>query len=175
MFTSAISSLSEANAQAAAVEAQGVVSRGMSDANARFAELGAKDAISRGEKEATRIKKSARRLIGAQKTAAAASGIDPTVGSAASVQEDTAMLAAQDVLTVRNNAWREAWGLRAEAVNESARGAFAESAARASAKSTLASGGMQAITYGLRGAYYASEAYGSASKKPAPVKGKSNA
>src|SRR5690606_9108050 len=54
-------------------------------------------------------------LLGSQRAAAAASGVVVGEGSVADIAADTAALAAEDVVTIRANAWREAWGHRVQA------------------------------------------------------------
>ena len=54
-------------------------------------------------------------LLGAQKAAQGAAGINPDFGSAAAVRRDTSYFAAIDELTIRENAQREVSGLIAQA------------------------------------------------------------
>lgn len=80
--------------------------------NATMAREAAADATARGNQEAGRTRIKASQLIGAQKTAYAASGVDSTVGTAADVQASTRMVSELDAKTIENNAAREAWGFR---------------------------------------------------------------
>ncbi|MDB4893148.1 MAG: hypothetical protein JWL61_5003 [Gemmatimonadetes bacterium] len=72
------------------------------------------EATSRGEFDASRRAVAGRQMVGAQRAAAAASGIDANSGSAASIQADEAGLSAFDEQMIRNNAAREAWGFKAQ-------------------------------------------------------------
>lgn len=82
-------------------------------------------ATRRGAFEAARIRREGRRLIGRQIAAAAASGADPSSGSAADIQAGTARIVTTDELTARNNAFLEAQGYTQLAKNyrKQARGA----------------------------------------------------
>lgn len=59
-------------------------------------------------------------VLGAQRARLAASGIDLTEGSAASIPTDADYFGSIDEQTVRDNAAREAWGLRVQGTNQSA-------------------------------------------------------
>lgn len=106
-------------------------------ANAGLLEYRAEDAISRGETEAQRHEAATRSLIGSQRAAAASQGSDVNSGSALDAQESAAGMGALDALTIRNNAYREAWGYRVEAMNERFRGRFARRAGSFEAGQTL--------------------------------------
>ncbi len=56
-------------------------------------------------------------LLGQQRAAAAANGVDVNVGSAADLQADTVAFGRLDDLTIRNNAEREALGFEAQGTN----------------------------------------------------------
>jgi len=85
--------------------------------NASVAEAQAADAIARGAQDTYQHRAGVRRLIGAQRAAIGASGVDLGTGSALDVQMDAARLGELDELTIRNNAAREAWGFKVEAAN----------------------------------------------------------
>lgn len=65
----------------------------------------------RGEFEEARIRREGRRLIGRQTAVAAATGADPSSGSALANTMGTARVTETDALTARNNAFLEAQGL----------------------------------------------------------------
>lgn len=147
---SAASSLAGAYSQSEALKSQSDYQRSMSAINARFADIQGKDAIERGEKEAQKLKKGAKRTIGAQRAALAAQGIDVNEGSALELQEDTDKLSSEDAMQIRNNAWREAWGYRVQAQNISSQSAMSSIGANAQARSTLLTGGLNALAYGAK-------------------------
>lgn len=143
-----VSAVGQGYAQSQALKARGDYESRMMELNARRAELSAADAIRRGEKDATEVKKQAKKLVGSQRAAMAAQGIVLDDGSALDIQEDTAAMGAEDAMTVRNNAWREAWGFRTQASDYRGQAKFARMAARNEARTTLLTGGMRALGYG---------------------------
>lgn len=80
--------------------------------NAQLAEFAAADTVARGNREAAFQRMEGGDLVGRQKVAYAASGVDPTVGTAAAVQADTRARSEMDAMQIENNAAREAWGFR---------------------------------------------------------------
>jgi len=158
-----VSSLASGVMNAQAYRQQGEFQRQQFEFNKRIAETQAEDAIRRGDKDAVALKKSAKRLIGAQRTALAAQGIEIDSGSALDVQMDTAQLAAQDALTIKNNAYREAWGYKVQALDYGAKGQFAELQGRQQATQSLLTGGLGALSNFGQAGYYA---YGGDSRKP---------
>jgi hypothetical protein len=143
--------LNQANEQAKAQEAQGRYQQSMAEVNAMYADLQGKDAIRRGDAAATAIRKRGKQVIGAQRAALAAQGVVLDSGSALELQEETAELSAIDALTVKNNAWREAWGFKAETQAATAQGQMARFTSKANAQNTLITGGLQATNYGASG------------------------
>lgn len=147
-----------AYANARALEAQGYAQRQAFEMNAKFAEFNAKQALERGDEAAKAYKDHVNKTIGTQRASYAAQGVDVNSGSAMEVQKQTAELGAQDVLTIKNNAWREAWGMRVEAGNSRIQAQYAESTANATARATLLTGGLQAGAQGASG--YSKYKYG---------------
>jgi len=139
--STAITSISQAKAQKAA----GAYQQQTYEQNARLAEIQAQDAIDRGETDAKNNDKKTKVLIGAQRARLAAQGIDIESGSALDVQTDTAAAGAEDSLTIRNNAWRESWGYKVQALNYRTGGNFAMLTANNAANQTILTGGMQAV------------------------------
>jgi hypothetical protein len=129
-------------AQAGAADAQADFQKSQANTNAVYAEMQGADAIKRGDKEARALKGQGKKLIGSQRAAAAAQGIEVDSGSALDTQEDTAGLVAEDALTIKNNAWREAWGYKVQASNYQGQGAMAGLAAKNTSRSSLVTGGL---------------------------------
>lgn len=77
----------------------------------------AADALARGEQEASRYQVQLDQLLGRQRTAAASQGIAIDSGSAAQVTADTQKFGAEDLTTIRENAAREAYGLKRQGQN----------------------------------------------------------
>lgn len=116
------------------------------DLNRDLAAFQAEDAIRRGDKEAVAKQKQTKQLIGAQKVALAASGVEIDSGSALDIMEDTAAIGASDVMTIKNNAWREAWGYKVQANNLKGQSEFSRIAGANASRNTLAAGNMNALT-----------------------------
>jgi len=137
--------LNQANQESKSQKAQAAYQKTMFDINASQAELQADDAIRRGDKDAQKATLQGRQTIGAQRAALAAQGIEVDSGTALELQADTRVAAAQDAMTIRNNAWREAWGFKAEALNASLQGRMSTIAGNARANATMTTGGIQAF------------------------------
>jgi hypothetical protein len=118
--------------------------------NARLAVIHSDESLSRGDKEAGAIRRRSKQVRGAQRAALAAQGIDIDSGSAADIQDETQQMTDMDVMTVKNNAWREAFGYRIQATNDSLSANMSQSAASNAARNTLLTGGMQALDLGAR-------------------------
>lgn len=78
--------------------------------NAKIEEYKRADAINRGEEAAQDAMRQRADLIGRQRAALAASGVDATQGSAVDVLATTEFYGQQDVNRIQANAAREAWG-----------------------------------------------------------------
>ena len=113
-------SMQAANAanQAAAYNAQ------LSMQNAQAAELQAQDALRRGKQRETERRLETSRLEGAQRAAAAGSGVAVTSGSILDNLADTEFFGEQDALDIRRNAELEAFGYRSQASNYRAQAAI---------------------------------------------------
>lgn len=130
-----------------AQKAQGEYQKQMFDMNAKLAELNSQDAIRRGDQTASTLRRENKKLMGSQRAALAAQGIDIDSGSALDIQNETSDLGYMDQITAKNNAWREAWGYKVESNNSLAQGNLAKSAANFSAYTSLATGGLRALDY----------------------------
>lgn len=130
--------------------------------NQKLAESSAEDARLRGDRNASISRQQTRMNIGAQRAAAAASGVDVNAGSALDLQADTAGQGAMNELTIKNNAWREAWGFKVQAANAGSSAAMAGNAGANASRNSLLTGGMNAINYGIRaaGSYAANNSWG---------------
>lgn len=88
--------------------------------NATLADRRAKDAVERGAKDEQRKRLEVARLQGEQRAAMAANGVDLTFGSPLDTMVDTAKLGELDALTIRTNAYREAYDYQVDGVNKRA-------------------------------------------------------
>ncbi|MBA3755528.1 MAG: hypothetical protein H0X02_04580 [Nitrosomonas sp.] len=143
--------LFSAKQQSQAQEAQGDYTRQQMETNADLAEMNAADTIKRGDQAANVKKTQAKGVVGAQRAALAAQGLDLSDGSAAEIQAETAELGELDAMSIKNDAWRQAWGYRVEASNSRAGGQWAQMAGRNSARNTMLAGGISAFQTGLSG------------------------
>ena len=127
--------------------------------NASVADMQSADAIERGNIEANKQRVNTRRMIGSQRAAMAAQGIDinDADSSAVDVQADTAYLGELDALTIKANAAREAWGYRVQAQDYRTRGAIAEAEGKNKAIGTLLTTGSSLM--------YQKYGFGSTTKK----------
>lgn len=157
MGVGAISSFGNAYSQSQAIKGQAAYQKAVTQINAKLANMQAEDALKRGETTARDYKKEVEGMIGTQRVAMAAQGVDVNFGSAKDVQEQTRHQMERDILTIKSNAFREAWGYKVEATNLSYAGKFMEISAKNQSTQTLITGGMNALNYGLQG-------YGSYSK-----------
>lgn len=172
VFSNIIMGLSTASAaysQSQAEKAQGEYQTVMFEINARMAEFQAGGAIERGDWEslmvlrkgkrlAFAVRRAGRRTVGEQKAAFAAQGIQIDSGSAGDIVTETELAseidqieirraAEIDALTIKNNAWREAWGYKEQASQYGTASALTSSAASTRARNTLLTGGMQALAF----------------------------
>lgn len=143
----AAGSIQQGNAAAASAKYNAQVS----DMNAKLAERSARDAVERGQvqEQQQRMKTSA--IMGQQKAAMAANGVDLKFGSPLDTLVDTATMGELDALTIRSNTAREerdtrqqANNLRGQAGMYRAEGAAAKTAGYMDAFGTILGGGAKA-------------------------------
>lgn len=147
--------LTSAYGESKAIREQGLYQKSALEGNAKVAEFMAKDAERRGERDAQEHIKATRQIVGAQRAGFAAQGVDVNSGVAADVQADTKYMGEQDAVTIRNNAWREAWGYRVAATDLYGQGKMADIASKNKSRQTLIAGGINALDYGVRAGYAA--------------------
>jgi hypothetical protein len=108
-----VGGMQQGNAQDAAAQSAASDMR----INAGYAKEAANDALSRGRYDADLQRIRTGQAIGTQRAAMAANGGLVNEGSNAQLQEDTAALGELDALTIQNNAAREAYGLKVQAIS----------------------------------------------------------
>lgn len=86
--------------------------------NAIIARQNASQALGAGEVRAEGQGLKNRAQLGAIRAGQAASGVDVNTGSAADVQQSAAMLGAHDMMMIRSNAARQAYGYETEALGQ---------------------------------------------------------
>lgn len=107
-----IGGMQQGNAQDAQAQSQARTMR----TNAMYANNAADDALSRGRYDADLQRLRTGQSIGTQRTAMAANGGLVDEGTNSVLQQDTAQLGELDALTIQNNAAREAYGLKVQAM-----------------------------------------------------------
>lgn len=110
----AAGSMAQAQAQADAANYNAQVA----EMNARLAEKRSKDAFDRGQKEEQAKREEVSQLIGRQRAAMAANGVDIAYGSPLDTLVDAKTMGELDALTVRTNTAREAYNHDVDAVNK---------------------------------------------------------
>lgn len=138
---SAVNSYSQSKAQ----KSQGDFQSQQLEANARIADIQADDAIKRGESEAKAHRRRVRLQIGEQRAGLAAQGLDLESGSALDIQKDTAGFGAEDEVTIKNNAFREAWGYKVQANDYRTGSQFTKMSSKTQSRQTLMTGGLSAL------------------------------
>lgn len=129
--------LAAAGYQAYAQHQAGQAQKSIANRNAKLLDASAADALERGNEEALASRRRTRLLVGEQRVAAAAQGIDANSGVAMDLQDQAQMHGAADEATIRKNAWREAWGIRTQASNQRLEGRYA---ARAGTNNAIGTG-----------------------------------
>ncbi len=136
---------------ALAADAAGAYNKSMAEYDARQLDDLAKDAIARGEEEAGRVGEEGRLVVGKQRAALAAQGLDVSTGTAADIIAQTMEANDRDIQTVRANAAREALGLQVQGMRIAAEGRAGRRAAQGQAVGTLLTGGAQALAIASQG------------------------
>jgi hypothetical protein len=121
-------------------------------ADAAVGERRAIDVEEAGQEEEARFRAGVRGLIGKQRVGFAAQGVEVSSGSAVDVQADAAYLGELDAIQIKNNAAREAWGIRQDAEQIRRSGSIAKSESRWGAATSILSTGSSLIEarYGFR-------------------------
>lgn len=99
--------------------AGGNASRRAANASVEEGDRLARETLLRGEETARRYGIDLAQLLGRQRAVLGASGVDLTSGSAVQIAEQTEAIGAQELATIRENARREAYGLRRAGRNQS--------------------------------------------------------
>lgn len=122
----------------------------LAERNAALDRAAAQDALERGRVEEMRQGRKTAQMVGAQRAAIAANGVEVDFGSMGDVTDDTRMVGFEDARTIRQNAARESKGYEISAWNRTADASAKKSQAGAAvwasafdAAGTLLSAGSQ--------------------------------
>jgi len=118
--------------------------------NAKMAEYQSREAIRQGEEEAKSYQDKIEGLIGTQRSSAAAQGIVVDYGSAKTIVDQTYEDGIEDVQTIRNNAWKRAYGFDVQAAQYRLGAKIQLAQSKFNATSTLVAGGLDAVNTGVR-------------------------
>ncbi len=113
-----------------------------SNTNAMLAEKQAQAVLQAGDEKAAIIGANSLEKQGAITAGEAAGNVDPFSGSAADLKSQTARFGAMDALIAKNNAAREAMGIRTEAAAFTRRGQLLRQQSENGANDTLLTGGL---------------------------------
>ena len=92
----------------------------VADMNAKISERQARDAVERGQMEEQQQRMKTAQILGQQRAAMAANGVDLTFGSPLDTLVDTATMGELDALTIRANTYREERDIRQQGNNQTA-------------------------------------------------------
>lgn len=145
MAVSSISSLGTAYAQSAAYKAKGVYDQSIADTNAKIAGLEATQTIEAGDVAASRATLKTQGTVGTRRAIAGASGTDVNTGSNLLTRIGDDFAGRIDALTIKNNAARQAWGFKTQALQDTYQGQMARLTATSQSQQTLITGGLQAV------------------------------
>lgn len=148
---SAMGSIQQGQAAAASANYNAKVA----DMNAQISERRARDALERGKVEEQKKRTQAQQVLGQQRAAMAANGVDIGFGSPLDTLVDTATLGEVDALTIRSNSAREAYDYKVQAAN----GRADANLSRMNAKSASTGGYLNAASTILTGAGNAYKSY----------------
>lgn len=133
-----------ARAQGSAIREKGRFESAQAIVNARLAELQAEDAIRRGDIAVDDFRKSASQVIGTQRAALAAEGRDLGSGTASEIIRQSEEVSREDAERIRTNAFREAFGFRAQAIDLRSQARFTRISSKFAQRQTFLTGLTQA-------------------------------
>lgn len=151
-FVTVVAGAAEAKSQ----RETGKANQAIAENNARLDEASAQDAANQGARESQQSAWRTRAMIGTQRAAIAASGLDSELGTPFDIQTDAALFGGADKSAIQLNAARKAWGFQASALNNRNAGAQANWQGQTASKITILKTIGSAMSYA--GAAYGSRA-----------------
>lgn len=119
---------------------EGKSKRALAKTNRFIADLEAQDALDRGQEKEAIARGETKKLVGSQRASFGAQGVRLGVGSAQDVQQEALDIGELDAVTIKNNARREAFGIKREASAFDFSAKRATSAAKTEAGTTFLTG-----------------------------------
>lgn len=114
--------------------------------NAMLNEMRVEDLNVQADKDAIQRQKDISQMIGSQKVNLAAQGIDIDSDVAMKIKEDTEEIGRQDVLAIRNNAWKAAMGIEFESADMRQGASMTKKAGRNRSRDMMISGVFDSIS-----------------------------
>lgn len=142
-------SIYNAKQQSDAIKMQGEFDAQQAKFNVQSLEVRKNELLAKAEEDQTDMAKQVQQMLGIQKVSLAAQGIEVDTGTAEQIQAETKEIGRKDIMRIKNNAWREAWGMEVQQEQIETQAKFAKLGARTQASNTLATGGLQALNTGL--------------------------
>lgn len=128
--------------EAKAQLAEGKYQEQVYNSNARMSQMQADDATRRGEEKALEIRQQGKKLIGKQRAAMAAQGLDLEQDDPLNIQMESAAYTAEDSRQTKANAWQEAWGYRVQAQDYANKAKFANITGKQKSRGTILTTGL---------------------------------
>lgn len=132
-----------------ATQAQADYEARLGEMNAGLADREAADVLARGKEAELRRQGLTRSTVGSQRAALAAQGLDVNDGSAAQIQDEARLFGDEDVRVIRNNAAREAFGFKAQAMMSRAGAQFTRASGHDAARAMRSNANMTLLTGAL--------------------------
>lgn len=150
-----ITGYEQAQSEAAGYQAQAQYKKQIADENANLLDIQGELSLRKGDQEVSKIREYKDKVIGSQKASLAAQGIDVSSGSSADLIQETQRNADLDIITAKNNAWKEAWGYRVSAQQSRNEGNLAMLGGSIASNNTLMTGNMNLLDTALNVGYLA--------------------
>lgn len=135
--------------QANASKVQGAWEKERAKTNAMLIDMQKRDILENAQDEASQYENEVASMISTQRTSFLAQGIDADTGTAKQIQDQTREIGDQDIKAIKNNAWKQAWGLDIEKDSVLERGEMRQEQMNSQAKSKVISSGLNAINSGI--------------------------
>lgn len=150
-----------ASKQADAQRAQADFQADQARANAKLLDLQREEVFKQGEEDVRIRQQQIRGMLGTQSAMMAAQGISIDSEVVDNLAADTKQVGIEDAQAIRNNAWREAWGLEVESNNLRETAKFTKRAGETSANNTMLIGGASAVSTMSKGGVFDNMSKGS--------------
>lgn len=141
----AIGTMASAYTAISALNSQIKYQRQIFEMNQKIADLQIQDAYRRGETEMFNYARKASGVLGETRTAFAGQGVNVHKGSAQNVYESNAEQAMRDMLTIKSNTIREAYGIKSESLNLSSQSLMRTAETQGQKSLTLATAGSNLV------------------------------